>query len=240
MRLLMLGSGLFLLALFVGLGTAFMQRRIGPNPITGIRIPETMNDPDLWYAAHEYGGRLMVWAGLTIGLITLALYFIPSIGDEFYALAISAAIILVLSLWSWKALSYTKALARAKHAETETDKDWYASLRVLGLVIAIFASVLIIVPSIPLALGQVSPNPTYGFRIPETLSNSSIWYKANAYAGWLQISAGGFTLMLAVGLYFIRRVSLVVYLLISLLVTGLSPIVVSVFSIAYVHSLVGR
>ena len=37
--------------------------------------------------------------------------------------------------------------------------------------------------SIPLILEKVPLNPLYGFRIKKTLSNESVWYKANKYVG---------------------------------------------------------
>jgi uncharacterized membrane protein len=36
---------------------------------------------------------------------------------------------------------------------------------------------------IPLALGRVPPNGTYGFRTPKTLSSPAIWYAANRIQG---------------------------------------------------------
>ena len=38
--------------------------------------------------------------------------------------------------------------------------------------------------SIPLILGVVPPNHFYGFRTPSTVANPSLWYRANAFAGW--------------------------------------------------------
>lgn len=39
---------------------------------------------------------------------------------------------------------------------------------------------MLIVLSIPLMLRWVPPNRVYGFRVPVTLRNRSIWYDANA------------------------------------------------------------
>ena len=51
------------------------------------------------------------------------------------------------------------------------------------------AGLLIAALSLPLILGKVPPNLWYGFRTPRTLSDPSIWYPANSYAGrWLLIS----------------------------------------------------
>lgn len=37
--------------------------------------------------------------------------------------------------------------------------------------------------AIPLALRLVGPNRWYGFRTPATLSDRSVWFAANAFAG---------------------------------------------------------
>jgi len=37
--------------------------------------------------------------------------------------------------------------------------------------------------SIPLIFRWVPPNPVYGFRIPATCKNKSVWYDANALSG---------------------------------------------------------
>lgn len=38
--------------------------------------------------------------------------------------------------------------------------------------------------SIPLIFKMVPPNRWYGFRIPQTLSNQELWFRANWFAGW--------------------------------------------------------
>ncbi len=45
--------------------------------------------------------------------------------------------------------------------------------------------------SLPLILGKVPPNPTYGFRTRLTLSSPDIWYPANAFSGWALLIAAG-------------------------------------------------
>lgn len=43
---------------------------------------------------------------------------------------------------------------------------------------------VLILVSVPLLLRLVPPNRIYGFRVPSTLRNRSVWYDANARAGW--------------------------------------------------------
>jgi len=56
--------------------------------------------------------------------------------------------------------------------------------------VAYIVPAIVILVSIPLVLGKVSPNGMYGFRTPKTLSSPDIWYPANRAAGWFMIAAG--------------------------------------------------
>jgi hypothetical protein len=61
--------------------------------------------------------------------------------------------------------------------------------------------------SIPLLLDKVPPNPWYGFRVPSTLANATLWYKVNRHtARWLLL-AGVLTTTGAVVLYFVPGLS---------------------------------
>jgi uncharacterized membrane protein len=37
---------------------------------------------------------------------------------------------------------------------------------------------------------MVAPNSWYGFRVPKTLGDPTVWYEANAYAGRSLLAAG--------------------------------------------------
>ena len=56
------------------------------------------------------------------------------------------------------------------------------------------ASLVISAVSIPMILGKVAPNATYGFRTRLTLSSPEIWYPANKFAGWALVIAAALTL----------------------------------------------
>ena len=65
---------------------------------------------------------------------------------------------------------------------------------ILGYVVPAFIAAL----AIPMALGVVPPNATYGFRTPLTLSSPDIWYRANKVSGWLTMIA----MLLTIGVNF--------------------------------------
>lgn len=65
--------------------------------------------------------------------------------------------------------------------------------------------------SIPLLLGKVPPNPWYGFRVPSTLADATLWYKVNRHmARWL-LMTGILTAAGAFLLYWFTDLSLDAY-----------------------------
>lgn len=59
---------------------------------------------------------------------------------------------------------------------------------------AVFASILLLITAVPLAMRKVPLNPFYGFRVPKTRSSERIWYDANQVAGINMIVASCVTL----------------------------------------------
>jgi hypothetical protein len=71
------------------------------------------------------------------------------------------------------------------------------------LIMYIILAVLMILVSIPLIRGMIKPNLLYGFRFPQTLANTDIWYKVNAYGGRLLFGLGVVTALVDTALYFL-------------------------------------
>ena len=57
--------------------------------------------------------------------------------------------------------------------------------------------------SIPLILGKVPPNDTYGFKTSKTLSSPEIWYPANRAAGWFMVAAAVMSICFNLALWWI-------------------------------------
>ena len=89
---LYIGSGLLLIILAVPL----IQRRVPPNIWYGFRIPQTLNDPEIWYAVNEYGGRGLLWVGVITIVTTLGLYPVMNGNLDLYASACTSVIIFSL------------------------------------------------------------------------------------------------------------------------------------------------
>lgn len=71
------------------------------------------------------------------------------------------------------------------------------------LIMYVGFGLLLVGLAIPLLLDKVPPNPWYGFRVPSTLADETLWYKVNRYAArWLLLS-GIVTTAGAIALYFV-------------------------------------
>ena len=69
------------------------------------------------------------------------------------------------------------------------------------LVLYVVFGLLLVGLSIPLLLNKVPPNPWYGFRVPSTLADETLWYKVNRHmARWL-LATGIVTTIGAIVLY---------------------------------------
>jgi uncharacterized membrane protein len=55
----------------VAIGTAvpLIKRKIKMNPWYGVRIPEAFKSEERWFEINQYGGRLLLWWGISIAVI---------------------------------------------------------------------------------------------------------------------------------------------------------------------------
>jgi uncharacterized membrane protein len=58
--------------LIVALAIPLAHRRVPPNRWYGIRLPSTLADEELWYAANARAGRDMIIVGAVVTLLALA------------------------------------------------------------------------------------------------------------------------------------------------------------------------
>jgi uncharacterized membrane protein len=103
LQLFYFAGGLLLSALAIPL----IQRRIKPNPWYGFRVPQTLNNPTVWYEANAYAGRWLLAAGLITSLASLVIALIPGLSIDSYAIATTAVILIALFLtfiFSWRYL----------------------------------------------------------------------------------------------------------------------------------------
>ena len=92
--LLYIGSGAVLIILAVPL----IKRWVPPNIWYGFRIPQTLNDPELWYPVNEYGGRGLLWIGVITIVTALGSYFVLNNNLELYTSVCTIVIVISLSV----------------------------------------------------------------------------------------------------------------------------------------------
>lgn len=84
--ILFTGSGLLLAALSVPL----ILQKIGPNPLYGFRVKQTLEDPAVWYPVNAYAAQRLLAVGLAISVAAGVLFLVPGIGVLGYALTCGA------------------------------------------------------------------------------------------------------------------------------------------------------
>jgi uncharacterized membrane protein len=83
------------------------------------------------------------------------------------------------------------------------------------LVIFVSVALILIGVATPLVMGRVPPNDLYGLRVPATMQDEEVWYRANASAGRDFIMLGLFEIVFAAGLAVFIPLETVAYTLIN-------------------------
>jgi uncharacterized membrane protein len=83
------------------------------------------------------------------------------------------------------------------------------------LVIFVSAALILIGAATPLVMGRVPPNDLYGLRVPATMQDEEVWYRANASSGRDFILLGLFEIVFAAGLAMFVPLESVAYTLIN-------------------------
>jgi uncharacterized membrane protein len=98
--------------LLAGLSVPLILGKVKPNPFYGFRVSQTLENPDLWYAANKYAGKRLVVAGLAIMIGSVILYFIPGISIDTYALACLAVFAVPFTVGLYQDWRYLKSLSK--------------------------------------------------------------------------------------------------------------------------------
>jgi uncharacterized membrane protein len=102
--------------LLIGLSIPMIRGRVKPNAWYGLRVSYTQDNPDVWYPANRYAGKLLLAYGLMLLLVTLGLPFLMDIDltgpvTDTYVSIVTMVImmgILVILALSW---GYARKLA---------------------------------------------------------------------------------------------------------------------------------
>ncbi len=95
-----------ILLLYVAIGLLLVvvclpliKRKIKPNGLYGFRVPQTLNDPDVWYAVNAHFGRRLLVTGIATTLAALLFYRVPGLDRGQLRLGLAGGLRPVL--WRW-------------------------------------------------------------------------------------------------------------------------------------------
>jgi uncharacterized membrane protein len=117
-RLLYVGSGLLLTALSVPM----ILRRVPPNPLYGFRVPSTLRDPVLWYAANRYAGWRLALTGILTVIASIAFFRVPGLSLDNYAWACLAVVGLGLGLSLLQAFFFLRRFRKSRTTPSGVDR----------------------------------------------------------------------------------------------------------------------
>ena len=114
-----------LLGLYVGAGILLiiislplLLKKIPPNPVYGFRLSPALDDPRIWYATNTHSAKRLILAGASAVLAAIALYFVPAITLDIYALGCLAVFAIVALAGLCQSVKYMKAMAHSQSARS--------------------------------------------------------------------------------------------------------------------------
>jgi uncharacterized membrane protein len=91
-----------------------IMRKIGPNPVYGFRVKQTLEDPWLWYEANAFAGKGMLIDGMVIVIAAIVLVEVPGISVDRYALSVAAICFLALGFTLFSSFRFLFRLSRER------------------------------------------------------------------------------------------------------------------------------
>jgi len=101
--ILYVGGGVLMVAIAVPL----IQKRIPPNPWYGFRVRQTLDNSNVWYPVNAYAGKCLFRSGIATSVGAIALYLVPGLNLDFYALGCLCVTFVALAIsivQSWRYL----------------------------------------------------------------------------------------------------------------------------------------
>jgi uncharacterized membrane protein len=97
-------------ALLMALSLPLVGRKIPPNGLYGFRVAKSLNNPQVWYDVNTYSGKRLFWTGLSTIIAALALYRVPGISVDAYALGVLAVFAIVMTVGLVQSVRYLRSL----------------------------------------------------------------------------------------------------------------------------------
>ena len=96
--------------LLIGLSIPLMLNKIKPNGLYGFRVAKTMNNPDIWYAVNHHFSYRLFWSGATCVVASIALYLVPGLSIDGYALIVLGGFAIVFLVGLIQSIRYLQTL----------------------------------------------------------------------------------------------------------------------------------
>jgi uncharacterized membrane protein len=109
LAIVFIGSSLLMIALAIPLALG----KVKPNWVYGFRTPRTINNPDIWYPVNSYAGKALIYAGIVILTVSLALLPLRA-SAETYALTVTAVVVVALGAAIGMSFRYLGQLWKAR------------------------------------------------------------------------------------------------------------------------------
>jgi uncharacterized membrane protein len=94
--------------ILIGISIPLIRRSIKPNYFYGVRLRQTLENPELWYDANAYFGQRAVISGIVSILIAVLFRLLPGITVDGYATACAIVIVGGLGLTVILTLRYIR------------------------------------------------------------------------------------------------------------------------------------
>jgi uncharacterized membrane protein len=101
-------AGLLLSAVSIPL----ILQKIGPNPVYGFRVKQTLENPRVWYEVNAVAGKGLLIDGLIIVIVAVLLAAVPGISIDRYALSVTAIFFLALGFTLFSSIRFLSRLSR--------------------------------------------------------------------------------------------------------------------------------
>jgi len=109
----------FILAVYAGAGlllsmlaVPLIRRKVRPNPFYGVRIRQTLDNPEVWYPVNEYVARRLFVVGLLCAAASVLLFLLPGMKLDTYALACLAVTLVGFAVCTVQTVRYLRTLGK--------------------------------------------------------------------------------------------------------------------------------
>ena len=109
---IMLGSYVAVGIVLAVVSVPLIQRRIGPNNWYGVRIPQTLNNTEVWYDMNEFVARRLFAIGILSIVTAVGLYLIPHLSIDIYAMGCLIIVMVGFVVTAIQSIVHLRTLAK--------------------------------------------------------------------------------------------------------------------------------